>query len=283
MTEPTGLTGQESDNFNSISVGDAPLKKLKLTLKLNSSSVSSSSASSILASSTTASPIKATSSNETTKPSVPPVTAVAEMASVSIDLPSGLGNVKGRGRPKKTAASKTATSSSISTVSEEITKESVKESNSAASEYSADLKSFVTVMKTFQPRKWSLKRPITLELKNLGGHEISLPNGLWCTFTGELGSAHLTAIATTTNPNNSNTTAIPNQEEFPAFEATCQCGKAFTDRSKFRKHVRIHEKAKNANKEETVDVVDNGHTTDNTTVIIPTIPTISLKLKLKPQ
>ena len=138
------------------------------------------------------------------------------------------------------------------------------------SEYSTDLKSFVASMKTFQPRKWSLKRPVPLESRNVAGYEIVLANGLWCTMSTELGSANLK------KESSSNTnTATQQQEETStsnsSFEATCQCGKHFTDRSKYRKHVKIHEKATLKSEQEIVNIEDNSK------------PVISLKLKLKPQ
>ena len=265
MTETTGHT---EDNSTSSSNG-AP-KKLKLTLKLNSSS-SSSSSSSNLASSTTASPTKIETSS-----AVPSATPTG----FTVDLPTGLGNAKGRGRPKKTGIS----SNSAATASSEDPSSST---SASSSEYAADLKSFVAAMKSFKPRKWSMKRPVSGEMRNVGGFEINFPCGLWCTFTGELGSAPLTAIHSNSNQfsagNPSSSTA--NQEE-TSFEATCQCGKLFTDRSKYRKHVKIHDKKPKTGEAATIEENRN-FTTSTTTAAATTTatiaPMISLKLKLKPE
>lgn len=265
MHAPCTSLMSEQDNSNS---GSAP-KKLKLTLKLNSSS-SSSNSSSNLASSTTASPVKVAVVSGDAEPAKEPSAIADNITSTSastataaglIDLPTGLGNVKGRGRPKKTANTPNMTSS------EDSNANANPPATIANSEYSTDLKSFVSSMKTFQPRKWSLKRPVSLESRNVAGYEIVLANGLWCTMSTELGSANL--------KKESSAVTQPQQEETStsssSFEATCQCGKHFTDRSKYRKHVKIHEKAALKSEQEIVNIEDNSK------------PVISLKLKLKPQ
>ena len=255
--------------------GNSGVKKLKLTLKLNSSSSSSSALASSPAASPAASP--ATSPVKDTAIEAKPSISINEAdAGVMTDLPSGLGNLKGRGRPKKAAsAPKKPVSAPANSASAPAS--SSEDPPSASSEYAADLRSFVAAMKSFQPRKWAIKRPLSLELRNVGGYEIVLENGLWCTFTSELGSVHLSEaiINNTTTTSNSNS----NQED-SNFEATCQCGKLFTDRSKFRKHAKIHEKdKKRINEPSSEDLIN----IEEDAKLVSTTPVISLKLKLKAQ
>ena len=235
----------ENDSTSGSVAASAP-KKLKLTLKLNSSSTTTTPASSQLNSSTTTSPVKPVVAQETS--SVPVV--------VLSELPSGLGNLKGRGRPKKAAASKT----DPVTMTENNTAATTATSTAAAAtpnEYAADLKSFVTSMKTFKCRNWSLKRPLSLETKNVAGYDVNLTSGLWCTFTSELGSAHLRNIDTT----------VTSDAVVAPFEVTCQCGKVFNNQSKYKKHLKIHEKA-------------SPETSENPTNLPSSQPTLSLKIKL---
>lgn len=218
-------------------------KKLKLTLKLNSSSSSSSSCSTPMASQLNSSPVKpaVTSENETT---------------VGLgELPSGLGNLKGRGRPKKAAEPKPKPpplgTNSNNRPSDLTSAPTTFQPGATANEYTADLKSLVSSMKSFKPRSWSLHRPLNLSLPTVSGNEVTLPSGLWCTFTCEPGSAHLP-----TDPVESSTATATTGE----FMGTCQCGKVFSNRSKYRKHVKIHEKGE--------------------TKPVPVPPVISLKIKL---
>lgn len=238
-------------------------KKLKLTLKLNnrnnnSSSNNNSDSSSSLPSSTPTSTANSNINSST------PVSPVKESSSTSaanvdksgglVDLPSGLANLKGRGRPKKSSA--TATGATISNEPSELTTTVP----STTSDYLAELKSFVASMKTFKPRSWSLKRPVSLVVKNVAGYEISLPAGLWCTSVTEPASSHLRVSSTTTSEDSTPSSSSAVNPASAAFETKCQCGKVFTDKSKYRKHVKIHEKA--------------------SVPAAASVPTISLKLKL---
>ena len=241
-------------------------KKLKLTLKLggnnkNNNSDNSSLPSSQVNSSTLTSPVK----------------LIATADSNVTDLPSGLGNLKGRGRPKKEnekekekepKSSMTTTSAESSELPRETV--TVKENN-VSNEYAVDLKTFVSAMKTFEPRKWSLKRPISLELKNVAGYEIEIPSGLWCTYANELGSVNLKS-----EPKLSSEPTVG----VPFFEAICECGKIFNDKSKYRKHSKIHSKKEESSAPIISVLTPTLTTTTPTPTTTSTPTTISLKLKI---
>lgn len=263
---------------------DSVPKKLKLTLKLGNSSSSSSSSmiNSKLNSSTNVSPIKPIRNENDTITGVihadnnSSVLVESEHQFSTNELSSGLGNLKGRGRPKKlnelkssevkefnsntgvaVTISGVANNTGLTGSSTSSSNIAIVSSNNNTNDYAVELKAFVTSMNSFKPRKWSLKRPLTLETKNVAGHEILFPCGLWCTFTSELGSSNLKISDPINLVTDSVTTAGAD------FETTCQCGKVFYDRSKFRKHSKIHEKGKN---------IENSSGAS--------LPTISLKLKI---
>lgn len=247
---------------SSAAAASAP-KKLKLTLKLSSSSSSSTSpastpAASLPNSSLPSSPVKIV--DEITSTTTP-----ATVVPLS-DLPSGLGNLKGRGRPKKAAAPKTTVESVVNSTSSSAQPSNPSTTTTTPApipnEYAADLKSFVASMNTFKPRSWSLNRPISLDIKNVAGYSVELDCGLWCTVNSEPGSAHLRSseIQTTMNTTTSALSAATGSKD--SVDITCQqCGKVFNTQSKYKKHLKTHEKP-----------VDASLTTQT--------PTISLKIKL---
>lgn len=237
-------------------------KKLKLTLKLSSSSSSSSSpastpAASLPNSSLPSSPVKVIDE-------ITPTTTPAAVVPLS-DLPSGLGNLKGRGRPKKAAAPRTTLESAVNSTSNSAQPSNPSTTTttpvSPPNEYATDLKSFVASMKTFKPRSWSLNRPISLDIKNVAGYSVELGCGLWSTVNCEPGSAHLRSsdIQTTLNTTTSTNSSATGSKD--SVDITCQqCGKVFNTQSKYKKHLKTHEKP------------DASLTTQT--------PTISLKIKL---
>lgn len=297
------MAENENDSIMpAVSAADAappPTKKLKITLKLNSSSSSSTSTTS-LESSNSATPFTSQISSSTTVSPIKtrPVTAYglvpvskSELASGSVnfsDLPTGLGNLKGRGRPKKAnepfksadEPGSTNIPTSIAANSGSASSTNPKASalaESLSSEYSADLKSLVAAMKTFQSRKWSLKRPLLLETKNLANFELKWPAGLWTTETFELSTSHLSSVNSAAN----NNPASASVDHLAVFEATCKCGKVFNDRSKYRKHAKIHDKpVVVVEPVSSVNIVDDDKSVKNNNPTPIPMPTISLKLKL---
>ena len=290
------MTENDSTVTTAAAASSAP-KKLKLTLKLNSSSISSTPlegstsasttpVSSQVNSSTTASPIKASINSPDSAANLLPLPPPSLGFS---DLPSGLGNFKGRGRPKKanepvksadefpinsTALINPNTKSSSSAVTESSSTTTT--TTTEKSEYSADLNSFVGSMKTFQSRKWSLKRPLLLETKNLANFDLKWPAGLWTTETFEISTSHLSSV----NLAASNNPVSASVDHLAVFEATCKCGKVFNDRSKYRKHAKIHDKPVMKEPLLSVNIVDDDDSVKNNNPTPSPMPTISLKLKL---
>lgn len=261
-----------------------PPKKLKLTLKLNVNSSSSSSgngssnSSSLPTSSAVTTPI--VSSVEAS----PRKSAAANAADSLTDLlPSGMGNVKGRGRPKKNETGKEESllvdvvGSSSSTATTNTTTNTTTTTITPSSDYIQDLKKLTLAMKSFRSRSWSLKKPVQMDFRNLAGFAIGLPAGLWCTEASEPASSHLprprkevsasNLEKTASSATNSSLSSTSATNQVP-FHAVCECGKVFDNRSKYRKHAKIHEKSPSTT-----------NTTTKNVVIPASNPTISLKLK----
>lgn len=254
---------------------NAPAKKLKLTLKLGSSGSSSSSSGSNSLNSSALSSSKSTSPAGSSIDASPVKakeieTSKSDSNNLNIsELPSGIGNLKGRGRPKKAEEAGDGDNLApqiISQIGIQTTSSNIPTTNPTASnaDYLKELKSFVATMKTFKPRSWTLTKSVPYELKTVSGYELALPCGFWCTNTASLGSESLKQV-----------TLLSNSKDVPeaptAFGATCQCGKVFNDRSKYRKHIKIHDKP---SAEPSIQISNEPQKE------VPKTPSISLKIKL---
>ena len=252
---------------DSTSGSNGPTKKLKLTLKLGSNGNSSSSSSGSNSSNNSKIPSSLPNSSIEASPVKPKIVVPDNTdnndstANIVIsELPSGLANLKGRGRPKKAEE----VNNSAQAIPQNSTSNNGTTNAPSNADYAAELKSFITVMKTFKPRSWSLNKSIPYKLKTVSGYELAWPCGFWCTNSSNLGSE---ALVKQTAPSN-----LKESLDAPAaFEITCQCGKFFTDRSKYRKHVKIHDKP--------IELVA-AQVTNEQSKDLPKAPSISLKIKL---
>lgn len=243
--------------------------KLKLTLKLSSSSLSSTPSSapgsqppSAPASSVLGSPVKNAADEKKhavaeTRQDTPTTTNTRHKRKA----PSSATN--GRGRPKK-GDQDGAVATGVDTV---VPVEGDKQPVSTTAE-AFDLRAFVQSMQSFRPRAWTLTRNLRMDTV-FPRHQLQLP-ALWITTGVEPASLHL-KCASTVNAETNRSTLSDATGPAP-FSVTCHCGKTFTDRGKFRKHIKTHEDKRTKLVNEAISIPSAS---------APIAP-IALKLRLKP-